>query len=289
MGNVVPVDPLPIGFDFPFYGYKFSTFYACQKGFISFTSRNTPSSNQSLPSLAAPKDLVAAWWDDLNALRSKVYYYNDGNRLIIQYQDVAHASANGNYTFETILYPDGTIILQYLSMSGYLTSATVGIQNSTRTDGLQVVCNAPFVHDSLAVRLSTRIPSWLSVTPTSGSVPPGGRVDLVALFDPKGLEWGEYYSGLKIRSNDPTDSVRIVPVHMTVSAFDTVRLDLDPNTLNLGSNGQWITGYVKPPPGHEAADIRVGTVQLDSTVRSEERRVGKECRRLCRSRWSPYH
>jgi hypothetical protein len=27
----------------------------------------------------------------------------------------------------------------------------------------------------------------------------------------------------------------------------------------------------------------------DSEVRSEERRVGKECRRLCRSRWSPYH
>jgi hypothetical protein len=25
------------------------------------------------------------------------------------------------------------------------------------------------------------------------------------------------------------------------------------------------------------------------TIRSEERRVGKECRRLCRSRWSPYH
>jgi predicted permease len=23
--------------------------------------------------------------------------------------------------------------------------------------------------------------------------------------------------------------------------------------------------------------------------RSEKRRVGKECRRLCRSRWSPYH
>ena len=26
-----------------------------------------------------------------------------------------------------------------------------------------------------------------------------------------------------------------------------------------------------------------------SRVRSEERRVGKECLRLCRSRWSPYH
>ena len=26
-----------------------------------------------------------------------------------------------------------------------------------------------------------------------------------------------------------------------------------------------------------------------SEDRSEERRVGKECLRLCRSRWSPYH
>ena len=25
------------------------------------------------------------------------------------------------------------------------------------------------------------------------------------------------------------------------------------------------------------------------SVRSEERRVGKECNQVCRSRWSPYH
>ena len=29
--------------------------------------------------------------------------------------------------------------------------------------------------------------------------------------------------------------------------------------------------------------------QTKSEQRSEERRVGKECLRLCRSRWSPYH
>ena len=28
---------------------------------------------------------------------------------------------------------------------------------------------------------------------------------------------------------------------------------------------------------------------VNTTIRSEERRVGKECLRLCRSRWSPYH
>ena len=29
--------------------------------------------------------------------------------------------------------------------------------------------------------------------------------------------------------------------------------------------------------------------QLELFVRSEERRVGKECQSVCRSRWSPYH
>jgi uncharacterized protein (DUF362 family) len=32
-----------------------------------------------------------------------------------------------------------------------------------------------------------------------------------------------------------------------------------------------------------------GTPIHTGLLRSEERRVGKECRRLCRSRWSPYH
>ena len=30
-------------------------------------------------------------------------------------------------------------------------------------------------------------------------------------------------------------------------------------------------------------------VELALDARSEERRVGKECLKLCRSRWSPYH
>jgi CHASE1-domain containing sensor protein len=33
-------------------------------------------------------------------------------------------------------------------------------------------------------------------------------------------------------------------------------------------------------------DVQAGFLMY---LRSEERRVGKECRRLCRSRWSPYH
>jgi hypothetical protein len=44
--------------------------------------------------------------------------------------------------------------------------------------------------------------------------------------------------------------------------------------------------YRDVKPGHWAR----GYIEQGSRLkRSEERRVGKECRRLCRSRWSPYH
>ena len=38
--------------------------------------------------------------------------------------------------------------------------------------------------------------------------------------------------------------------------------------------------------GMSVADVRQAVTEQD---RSEERRVGKECLSVCRSRWSPYH
>src|SRR3546814_14037901 len=35
--------------------------------------------------------------------------------------------------------------------------------------------------------------------------------------------------------------------------------------------------------------VEYGLNRLDTVIRSEERRVGKECVSTCRSRWSPYH
>ena len=35
--------------------------------------------------------------------------------------------------------------------------------------------------------------------------------------------------------------------------------------------------------------VKLSDFKGQKNVRSEERRVGKECSELCRSRWSPYH
>ena len=54
--------------------------------------------------------------------------------------------------------------------------------------------------------------------------------------------------------------------------FDAVRTLADLKTFTYGLGLGWI-------------DVEI----LKSNGRSEERRVGKECMPVCRSRWSPYH
>ena len=46
-----------------------------------------------------------------------------------------------------------------------------------------------------------------------------------------------------------------------------------------------------PQPAQSAQSVspQEHLSQAKAAVRSEERRVGKECCALCRSRWSPYH
>ncbi len=56
----------------------------------------------------------------------------------------------------------------------------------------------------------------------------------------------------------------------------------------------WIRIFPDRPFTRKPAEVRMGSGKGDLAgyifdVRSEERRVGKECRIGCRSRWSPYH
>src|SRR3546814_13490530 len=64
-----------------------------------------------------------------------------------------------------------------------------------------------------------------------------------------------------------------------VLASDRAVLVLDEPTAHLDSDSE----------GTVLASLRARAERGDTVVRSEERRVGKECVSTCRSRWSPYH
>jgi len=53
-------------------------------------------------------------------------------------------------------------------------------------------------------------------------------------------------------------SVYILPIAATVN--------IDPDTLNLGSKGKWITAYIQLPEGYGAAEINATTILLNGTI-----------------------
>ena len=71
------------------------------------------------------------------------------------------------------------------------------------------------------------------------------------------------------------------------------------NLLEIGAFKLWrdVREFEKVSVDPETATVTwEGGIRLDPdilyqdvAVRSEERRVGKECSAVCRSRWSPYH
>ena len=71
--------------------------------------------------------------------------------------------------------------------------------------------------------------------------------------------------------------------------FDSLTIGLDEGDRIgiVGRNGDGKSTLLKMLSGK--LEPNSGRVTRRGGVRSEERRVGKECALLCRSRWSPYH
>src|SRR5206468_5768903 len=104
------------------------------------------------------------------------------------------------------------------------------------------------------------------VSPLSGTVPPGGCTDLTLGLDATGLALGDYFARVKLGSNDPARSVVYTDVALHVAGALAATLDMDPNTLNGGSRGRWITAYLELPPTFDPGAISIPTVRLDGTV-----------------------
>ena len=267
-GDDQNLGPFPLPFPFSFYGNTFNSFRACSNGWISFTSTLTTFTNTALPSggATAPENQIAAFWDDLTfSSLGDAFYYYDGSKLIIEYVGVPRLTSGGPYTFEIILYPSGTIDLQYLSMQGTrLNEATIGIQNATKDVGSQVVFNAPYVHDHLRVRFSNQ-PGWLTLSPASGTTAAGSRDTVTVAFNATGLADGDYSGVVRVMSNDLDEPIVTVPadLHVGVAA---ATFDLDPGSLNQSSSGQWVKGLVTPPGGADPHTIRTSSLRLQREV-----------------------
>lgn len=222
-----------LSFPFELYGTSFSSLYVSSNGYISFGSGSSQYSNYALPSTSMPANLVAGFFDDLNpGSAGSIYFQDDGDRAVVQFTNVTQYGSSANLTYQMVLDRNGTITFYYNTMSGTLTSATVGIQNDTRDDGLSVVYNASYIKNGLAVRLRAA-PPWLSINPESGTIAPGGSAECDVHFSSDGMPAGLSMGSLSLEHNDPT-STSPLQVPCTLYIDGMRRLSVTPANVDFG-------------------------------------------------------
>jgi len=237
---------VPIGFDFKFYGKSatepnvYDSVFVGSNGFLSFGAGSTDlSPDPALPDPTLPNNLIAAAWDNL--VPGTVYVqsfaqcpYNPSPTtlegcFIVQYDDFSHAGGAPAGTWEVILFHSGNILLQYEDVSA--PNATTGIEDRLGLIGLTY---GPTLADELAICFaypgektncqSDQVP-WLATEVTKGKIAAYDDATIAVTFDasvPEVSMPGDYLAELWIASNDPVNSLQVIPVTMTVTQPTTM-------------------------------------------------------------------
>jgi len=143
------ISTIPLGFNFFFYGQFYNSASLCTNGFIQFNTDDDWYTNNCLPADTLHGPTICLFWDDLHLDRGGI---NDGmdvvlfrqfqNYVVVEYDSVGRFDGVGSYKFETILFSDGRIKMQYNQFGGGVdTSNTIGIQQSPLTASLQYRCS----------------------------------------------------------------------------------------------------------------------------------------------------
>jgi len=203
-------------FEFPFYGGNKTSIKISSNGYLTFGADGSDFSNDPIPNTVDPNDIICPFWEDLNpSSAGSVYYKALTDKFIVQYSNVARFASQGTYSFEVILSRSGEIKFQYFQMRGILSGATVGIENSDGTDGLEIAYNTSYVHNNLAVKILKKV-QWLEAFPITGTVLPGEIDSVFVKVNATGLSAGIYQAQLAISSNDPDESLVQIPVSLVV-------------------------------------------------------------------------
>jgi hypothetical protein len=163
-------EPIDLGFEFPFYGFNYSSVHIDINGELLFADNSWydpyPSNGWDndgnvfnwmypIPGYAQMPALISVYWDDLEADEGvgDIYFQSFGdapNRyFVIQWANMRFHSGTGgsaDLNFEVILHESGDIVMQYQGTStgqtgtnaphDYGQSATVAIQNEAADMGL---------------------------------------------------------------------------------------------------------------------------------------------------------
>jgi len=151
---------VPIGFDFPFYGFAYNRLAIHTDGVVTFRATEPfLGGNQRLPGTASVA--IATFWDDLpvgaqGQISYRLYGRAPERAFVIQWSGGRYRDSRINQdspAAQLILHEDGRIVLGYALPTAAVDrgSATIGIQNENRSIGLTYAHNQARVRDGLTI------------------------------------------------------------------------------------------------------------------------------------------
>ena len=235
---------------------------------MGFGDDNDAWENTNIPSSDAPRSAIFGLWDDLNPVNDNcnsycsgnVYIHGNSERFVVWFDEVAHWWTNfeeSYYDFQIVLYPNGDIDLNYNTLTG-THDATVGIQNATGNDGIQIASGSSAASNNMSRFISTG-PDWLDlIDNTTGQLEFGASMMHTLDVNSYGLSNGDYTGYLKITSNGGSASL---PINLSVDSgsdimLGDVNMDSVLNVLDVVILTNFILGTDSPDPDQfEAGDI----------------------------------
>ncbi|MDD5088427.1 MAG: T9SS type A sorting domain-containing protein [bacterium] len=139
--------PFNLGFNVEFYGNTFNSIRVCGNGWLSFTSTGTNWGNTAIPSTDEPNNALYLFWDDMYPPDGgSILYYADAanQRFIVSWEGIQNYYGTEPYTCQAIIGSRGSILYQYHTIPTSTpsnTNCTVGVENASGTDALQLVYN----------------------------------------------------------------------------------------------------------------------------------------------------
>jgi hypothetical protein len=213
-------DPIALGFSFPYWDSTYNTVRVSANGFLTFNGYVAAYQNGEIPDDSDPNNIIAPFWDDFSPqMGAHVRFYPDSShhRFIITYSDLPHYNTNDRVEFQVVLYENGRIDFQYNELSGNSESATVGIENSDGTEGIQLTYNEPFITEGLAVSFAPNL-NWITIDPLSGAVPQNQSELINLTINTNDMAFGNFACNIEVSSNDPTQPIIIIPVSLEVQS-----------------------------------------------------------------------
>lgn len=195
--------PLPIGFNFKFYGNPKNQVYVSSNGLLMFNTVSTNIfSNVTIPNAAVPNEYIAPFWDDLDgSAAGTVHYKSEVDKFILQFTNWRkYAATTSALTFQIVLHQSGKIVYYYNNMTATLNSATIGIENAAGNDGLLVAYNATYIQNGKAVQFAAE-PDWLGSNTLSGRIYNGNSVAMQLTFRSEDFPLGNYSMDVIVNSN----------------------------------------------------------------------------------------